>query len=318
MSPMRSSASGVATLSNDIDARDTEAISDTSTDLAVRYAGIPSIQVLGLDGLKERIASVVEMLDGWRVEDMGTAENLKIAKKQRAFLRNIAKSVDQKRKDAKSAYMAPVEEFAATMTETLAPVNDLVGRIDAMVKQAEAAERDRRTHELREHWYEFAGALADAIDYELIADPKWLNKSVNLMTAYEEIQAAASRVAAELETLDGLSLAHPLEAKAEYLATLDLSRAIARDKELTEQEARAAELAATKARYEEAQAQARASETVEAAQRAAAASIAAHEAAAATPAQPVREWCITFTGTRDQALTVAETLKSLGLKGSIR
>jgi hypothetical protein len=115
------------------------------------------------------------------------------------------------------------------------------------VKVLEEQARVEKAKHLATYWEGMAGALAEAVPYERIADPSWLNKTCHLEDAYKAIDALVERIFTDEQTLDSLGLSHPIEAKAEFFATLDLSRAIARSEALDDQEERARRLEAQKA-----------------------------------------------------------------------
>lgn len=181
--------------------------------------------------IEAKIAEIVDMYSGVVV----SLDYLPDAKKDRAWLNGLVKSVEQRRIEAKNAYLAPYNAFEAQVKHLLAPVREASANLDRQIKELEEQEKLRKRQLLLEHYEEYAGILADAVPFERIEDPKWLNKTVDLMSAYSAIERIVEKIIDDETTLDSLSLAHPTEAKAEFFATLDLARAIARSKEIDEQ-----------------------------------------------------------------------------------
>ena len=185
-------------------------------------------------------------------------EMLPQARKDRAYLNGLVKSVEQRRIEAKKAYMQPYDAFEAQVKTLLAPVREVLANLDAQIKALDEQERANKRQRLAAYYEGMAGALLEAVPFERIEDPAWLNKTCHLEDAYKAIDAIIERIFRDDQTLDGLALSHPREAKAEFFATLDLSRAIARSKALDEQEeaarrieeAKAANLAALQAQAE--------------------------------------------------------------------
>lgn len=182
--------------------------------------------------IDKKIADVLELYGGVTVE----LSYLKQAKNDRAFLNALVASVEQKRKDAKAAYMEAYLAFEAEVKEHLAPVREASAAIDRQIKDLEAIERQEKRDNLAAYWEGCAGALAEVVPFSRILDDKWLNKSVSTRSVMEEMDKLVERIATDDQTLDSLQLSHHIEAKAEYFATLDLSKAIARSKQLDEQE----------------------------------------------------------------------------------
>lgn len=169
------------------------------------------------------------------------------AKKDRAYLNSLVKSVDQRRIEAKKAYMQPYDSFEAQVKSLLAPVREASANLDAQIKTLEEQEKANKRQLLVSYYEGMAGALLEAVSFDRIEDPAWLNKTCHLEDAYKAIDAIIERIFRDEQTLDGLDLSHPREAKAELFATLDLSRAIARSKALDEQEAAARRIEEAKA-----------------------------------------------------------------------
>ena len=252
------------------------------------------------DALK---ASIARIVDGYK-DVVVTHEMVPQAKRDRAYLNSVSKSLNQRRLDVKKRYMAPIEAFESRVKELDAPLKEAAAVLDAQVKAFEERERIEKREECRKHYEDFAGALVDAVPYERIEDPAWLLKTTNLMSAFQAIEDRVEAIARDDQALDDLSLSHPIEAHAEYFATLSLSAAIARSKALDEQERIAAEMEIRKAEV--------------AAERA--------KPPAPEPApEPVAEaasvsdtWHIVVTCTREELDALLAALKVLGISGTVR
>lgn len=264
--------------------------------------------------VNERVADYVGVI----VAD----EYVSQAKHDRAALNALVKDIDSRRLEAKRQYVAPVTAFEDEIKSILAPAKEASAAIDAQIKAFEERERVAKRAELVKHWEDFAGVLANAVSFEQIEDPKWALKSASLMSAFEAIEARVDRIAEDYETLDGLNLTHLDAARAEFVATLDLSRAIARSKTLDEQAAKAAQLESDRqaiiAERAEAEAIAKASAdgggpvlTGAGEQDA----IIDH-IAASTP--EAREYVFTITCTRDELDIIIAACKTIGLTGKVR
>ena len=190
-----------------------------------------------------KIAEITDLYAGAIV----SLDYLPQAKKDRAYLNSLVKSVDQRRIEAKKAYMQPYDSFEAQVKSLLAPVREASANLDAQIKTLEEQEKQNKRRLLVSYYEGMAGALLEAVPFERIEDPAWLNKTCHLEDAYKAIDAIIERIFRDEQMLDGLDLSHPREAKAELFATLDLSRAIARSKALDEQEAAARRIEEAKA-----------------------------------------------------------------------
>lgn len=272
------------------------------------------------EALEQRIRYITEMYTDLVV----TEDYLSQAKKDRAYLNGLSKSLNQRRIDVKNEYMRPYVHFEERVKALDAPIKTASQAIDEQVKAFEAQAKAEKREEIRQHWLEYAGALAEAVGFEAIEDPKWTNASVSIRSAFESVERTVERIARDEQTLTELNLSHPIEAKAEYFATLDLSKAIARSKALDDQEERARKLeeekaaAAAWAKGEEAAHDVLVEEvpggpTLEQ-------TLAAPVAEAVptpTIADEAPEWTIRVSCTRDQIERIVSVLKGMGLKGTV-
>lgn len=272
--------------------------------------------VANFDALRNHISRILEDYQGVTIAKDYVGQ----AKKDRAFLNGLSKALNQRRKEVKDQYMRPVVAFEEQVKLLDAPIRDASNAIDEQVKAFEEQEKAEKRAEIVKHWHEYAGALSDAVDFEAIENPAWLNKSVNLMAAFKEVEDIVNRIADAEQTLTDLNLSHPMEAKAEYFASLDLSKAIARSKQLDEMEERARALEAEKqailAAREAARLEAEAAEPVAQAEPVAEA-VTAPVAPVEDVAVEVTLWAFTFHGTAEQRDSVIAFLKSIGATGNV-
>lgn len=250
-----------------------------------------------------KIAEITDMYAGAIV----SLDWLPQAKKDRAYLNGLVKSVDQRRIEAKKAYMQPYDAFEAQVKTLLAPVRDASANLDVQIKALEEQEKAHKRGLLLDYYEGMAGALLEAVPFERVEDPAWLNKTCHLEDGYKAIDAIIERIFRDDQTLDGLGLSHPREAKAEFFATLDLSAAIAKSNAIDAQEEaarrveeqKAANLAALRAPEHE-------PEPVEP----------APPAQAPEPDPPVR-WSIEVTCTREQLNGIMADLQARKLTGKV-
>ena len=252
------------------------------------------------EAIKARVAEIVAVFDGVVV----TPEYLPQAKKDRAYLNGLSKSLNQKRLDMKKRYMEPVVAFESKVAEVDAPIREASAILDAQIKALEEQEKVEKRSYLVAHYEEYAGALVDIVPFERIEDPKWTNKTCDLKAAFGEIEAIVEKIAADDAALDGLKLEYHKDAKVEYFETLDMARAIARNNQLVADAERVARLEAQKAENLAARAPEPAAPEP--------------KPVAAVETVEVREWLISFSGTREQRDAVIAALKDLGLHGTVK
>lgn len=171
---------------------------------------------------------VDELLSAYDAEiDINDKEQIKTAKHDRAYLNSIAKEIDERRKAIKREYEKPLKDFESQVSTITSKIKEVSSQIDAKVKEAEQIAKDRKENELQEHYEAYAGLLAPVVPFSRLMNPKWLNKSFNIVKAKEELEAKVDRVASDWESLKKLNLDFYDMAEANFFETLDIASAIA-------------------------------------------------------------------------------------------
>ena len=203
-----------------------------------------------------------------------TEDQMKLAKEDRAKLNAIKKAISDRRIEIKKLVMEPYEQFETEVKEVIALIDAPAAMIDRQIKEYEERTKEEKREALKEYFQEHVGSLKDMVTFPQIFDQKWLNLSVSLKKAKEEMEDKIYGIESNLETIEGMCEEKYLVAvKARYLKTLDINEAFAEMKRLKEierieeekrQKAEEARVAAEKAR-EEAEKEKAAEETREAA-----------------------------------------------------
>lgn len=185
----------------------------------------PASITANFKALNERVD---ELLSAYDAEiDITDKEQIKTAKHDRAYLNSIAKEIDERRKAIKREYEKPLKDFESQVATITSKIKEISSQIDAKVKEAEQIAKDRKEGELQEHYEAYAGLLAPVVPFSRLMNPKWLNKSFNIVKAKEELEAKVDKVASDWESLKKLNLDFYDMAEANFFETLDIASAIA-------------------------------------------------------------------------------------------
>lgn len=149
------------------------------------------------------------------------------AKKARADLNASAEKINNLRLTYEKSYMKAFDNFKALANDTKKIIQNAASKLDKIVKAAEEAEKEKKRGEIVAYWNE---TKFDLIPIEKIFNQKWLNKTAKLFDIKKEIDAAQTKIYADLKTLEAFPDCDT--AKAFYLDTLDIGGAIAKAKEL--------------------------------------------------------------------------------------
>ena len=179
-----------------------------------------------------------------------TEDNMKQAKADRAELNKLTKAIEERRKKVKKIINEPYSIFEAELKEILALIQEPVGISDRQVKAFEDQQKDEKKKSIRKSYDEVIGDLAEVLPFEKVFESRYLNQTYKLATAQADVKAKVEKVRTDLETIDSLESKFKLNAKDVYIKTLDLSKALAENKRLSDLEEK---LEAEKKRKEEAE-----------------------------------------------------------------
>ncbi len=165
-----------------------------------------------------------------------TEDNIKQAKADRAELNKLVTAIEERRKKMKKIINEPYETFEAELKEVLALIQEPVGIIDKQVKAFEDQQKEEKKAKIRAAYDEAIGDLASVLPFEKVFDSRYLNQTYKLVTAQTDIKSKVEKVRTDLETIDSLESKYKLNAKDVYIKTLDLSKALAENKRLSDLE----------------------------------------------------------------------------------
>jgi hypothetical protein len=165
-----------------------------------------------------------------------TEDSIKDAKADRAELNKLSKAIEDCRKKVKNTVMEPYNTFEGEVKEVLQLIAEPVGMIDKQVKAFEERQKEEKKAAIRATFDEIIGDLAEVLPFEKVFDSRYLNQTYKLAAAQTEIRERVERVRRDLETIDALDSKYKLNAKDVYIKTMDLSKALAENKRLSDLE----------------------------------------------------------------------------------
>lgn len=155
------------------------------------------------------------------------AENRTERKKDVATLRKYRKAVEDKRKEIKTLWMKPYEEFEGKVRELTTLIDEPITLISDQVKELESRERMEKKATIQKYFEEAAAEYLDWLVLDQIYDEKWLNASVSMKTVNTEMTQKLSDIRSNLAALS-LSVSDVKEEAIErYKADLNFTSALA-------------------------------------------------------------------------------------------
>lgn len=142
------------------------------------------ITINGHDDLKETIQSYADKYKGLVFGEDG----LNDAKKVRAEMNNVAKSLDDKRKSIKKEYNAPLKEFENEFKKLIQSIQEVIDPIDQGIKHLEEQERLSKQKELEERVNKQLDEASEFVKSRFEYDKRWANKSYTMKKVAEEVE----------------------------------------------------------------------------------------------------------------------------------
>lgn len=180
------------------------------------------------DALEARVDAILADYEGWK-PSAGSVSDVKQCAAERRYLNGLAKQLDERRKAVKEEYTRPLAAFEARANGIRDKIKATSGRLKAVEDMAAQAEKDAKFSKLQEAYEAYAGVLCDLVPFEMVIDPKWLNKTTSMKRALGEMESRVDGIAEGWDALKGMGLENAAQAEAEFFRTLDLGAAVALD-----------------------------------------------------------------------------------------
>lgn len=198
------------------------------------------------DAIADAVKRMTDVIDCARaaVEDSDaddeTLANMD-AKELKAIQQSLSGIIKEGRAaltDFNRAFDAPKKIVKAAFDDATSDITALQARYKAQQDANVRAEKEEKRRKLEAHFYEYAGVLDGVVQYDMIHDEQWLNKTFSLSKAYAEIENAVENIARGYESIKKLNVSYRDVAEREFFATLDINMAIAAATEAEERQAR--------------------------------------------------------------------------------
>ena len=196
----------------------------------------PSEITCNFEDLKAALSTQMQAYAGLEITD----ENIPERKADIATLRKIRGAIEDKRKDIKKTYDAPLKEFEAQVKGLTEILDKEISRIDGAIKEFDQKRVEEKQAHIKELYDQNIGDLAEFLPLAAIKNPKWDNKTCADNAIVSDIQAMVIKVRNDLTAIKALN--SPFEEKviAAYKASGNqLAVAIQRNTEYLEAKAAA-------------------------------------------------------------------------------
>lgn len=171
-----------------------------------------------------------------------SADQITEAKKDRAALNSLAKTINDRKIELKKEFCEPYEVFASQVKQLTVKINEASKSIDVQIKAYEDLEKEEKRKRIAE-WWDENGAHLFQIAFEKVWNEKFLNKSCSDSAWQKELKAKAEQIDRDLDAISHIPETDKLNfCVPKYLECLDLGATLAAWEEKLEADRRAAEL----------------------------------------------------------------------------
>lgn len=132
-----------------------------------------------------------------------TPETITLAKQDRATLNKVSEAINNEKKRIKNELLKPYVDFENKCKELMAIVDDASKTIDKQVKEFEEKEQNAKKEQIKAVFDAYIGDYKDLILFDLIFNPRWLNKTYTMKKIEEEINHLVVKTSDDMKVLKG-------------------------------------------------------------------------------------------------------------------
>ena len=171
-----------------------------------------------------------------------TEDSIKSAKEDKAKLNKFKTAIEDERKRIKKQCLQPYEEFERKCKEIVALIDKPIVSIDTQIKAFDDIEKESKYKALQQYFDDNSKELSEVVTLEQIINPKWANKGERLLDLTQQIYDELDKIRQDLKVIGELKSPYELQMKDIYLKTFNVSKALAEQSRLEEQDRKLAEI----------------------------------------------------------------------------
>ena len=150
------------------------------------------------NNVKQKVLDFVEKYNNVIVNE----DAINNAKKDRATLNNIVKTLNNKRIEIEKKFKEQFEPFKAQVNSLIEPIEKASKNIDLQVKGFEERKKEQKHNSIKEYFESVIGDLKNIVKFETIYNDKWLNKGFTIDNVKELIDQIIKHIQTDFEILN--------------------------------------------------------------------------------------------------------------------
>jgi hypothetical protein len=152
-----------------------------------------------------------------------TQEDLKSFEKTRADLNKVSKMINDEKIRIKKLYSEPLVKFENEVKELISMITTVNTQIDLQIKEFEDSFKVEKLAQIKEF---HETVLKGRFKFDLLFDPKWLNKSIKLKDVLDELQYKHDKALDDISVLKQMNVADVEWLLAIYEDKLDVTSSL--------------------------------------------------------------------------------------------
>lgn len=196
-------------------------------ELKIKDYQLPAPIVFNYEELK---AELVAKMQDYQTT-VYTEDKVAEAKKDRAKLNSLKKTLNDERIRREKEYLEPFQTFKSQVNEIISIIDKPIAVIDRQIKGFEEDQKATKREQIGSIWQNIEHP--DWLTLPRLFSEKWLNKTATLKSIELELIEKVAQINRDLDTIKALD-SFAFEAEAEYKRTLDFAQAVAEGKRLAE------------------------------------------------------------------------------------
>lgn len=181
--------------------------------------------VLSLDNFEELKAYLSNQLQFYK-NIAYTEDNIKEAKKDKAALNKLKRTIEDRRKEMKKIYMEPYTIVEGQAKELVALIDEPLSMISAFISGVDQAVKAEKRAEITRYFYRHAAPLGELAESVLNSpaffDPKWENKTTKVQVWQDGVQEKIRRATRDVSSIRATGGKHTAALLNRYLEQLSL------------------------------------------------------------------------------------------------
>jgi hypothetical protein len=170
-------------------------------ELLVKVEQKPGEIKSNLDDLAAALTNQMQAYEGLEV----TEDNIPERKNDLATLRKMSKAIDDRRKEVKKSWDAPLKEFEAKVKDVAGIIDKQIIRIDGDIKEFDRKRVAEKQEKIKALYEEEIGEYADYLPLSVIKSSKWDNKTCGETEIRSDLQEMVLKVKSDLSAIKALN-----------------------------------------------------------------------------------------------------------------